>query len=55
MLPCLGLQCPLLAQSGHHADIGQCPLLTQSGHQRLRIAAVQATPEPHFVGRKSLL
>jgi hypothetical protein len=27
--------------------------LTQSGHERLRIAAVQLDPEPHFVDRKS--
>jgi hypothetical protein len=25
--------------------------MTQSGHQRLRIAAVQPDPEPHFAGR----
>jgi hypothetical protein len=29
--------------------------LTQSGHERLRIAAVQKIPEPHFAGRNSLL
>jgi len=29
--------------------------LTQSGHGRLKIVAVQLGPEPHFVGRKSLL
>jgi len=29
--------------------------LTQSGHQRLKIAAMQLDPEPHFTGRKSLL
>jgi hypothetical protein len=33
----------------------QCPLMTQSGHERLRIAAAQTDPEPHFAGRKSLL
>ena len=27
----------------------------QSGHQRLKIAAVQLTPEAHFVDRQSLL
>ena len=33
----------------------QCLLMTQSGHERLRIAAVQPDPEPHFVGRKLLM
>src|SRR6516162_8715442 len=27
----------------------------QSGHERLKIAAVQPTPEPHSAGRKSLM
>jgi hypothetical protein len=29
--------------------------MTQSGHARFTIAAVQLDPEPHFVGRKSLM
>jgi hypothetical protein len=29
--------------------------MTQSGRSRFAIAAVQLDPEPHFVGRKSLL
>jgi hypothetical protein len=43
---------------GGQADIGAAlrnVLLTQSGHQRLKIAAAQLDPEPHSVGRKSLL
>jgi hypothetical protein len=41
------------------ADIDwTCPdvcFLTQSGHERLKITAVQPTPEPHSAGRKSLM
>jgi hypothetical protein len=29
--------------------------LTQSGHERVRIAAVQTSPEAHFPSRKFLL
>jgi len=32
-----------------------CPLLAQSRHWRLKFAAVQLDPEPHFVGRKLLM
>jgi len=32
-----------------------CPFLTQSGHEGPKVAAVQSEPEPHFVGRKSLM
>src|SRR6516162_8581356 len=42
-------------QSGHHPNMPSCPLLTQSGHQRLKIAAPQLDPEPHFAVHKSLL
>ena len=58
----------LLAQSGHASRLqrclllgvkqtliggARCLLLTQSGHRRLKIAAVQLTPEAHFVDRQS--
>ena len=37
------------------AEYRRRPFLTHSGRQRLRIAARQTDPEPHFAGRKSLL
>jgi len=32
----------------------QCPLMTRSGPERLRVPC-KLTPEPHFIGCKSLL
>jgi hypothetical protein len=41
--------------NGHAAGTANPSILTQQRHERLKIAALQLTTQPHFAGRKSLL